>query len=107
MFDLTIQRPLHGCSKTILYRAKDEERYLFWMGFLCAPSPDDEPVNMATALISSTPVTAMIPDAAVRKGLANSLTWPISHALIGSEIVDRLSYPACTKSKAQRTLFLC
>ena len=95
-----------GIPETILYKTEEEARHVFEIGLLCEPDSSDESVIMANALINSAPLVAGISDPAERGALANRLIFPISHALIGSELADRLCFPPCTKLNAQRTLFL-
>ncbi|MXW85897.1 MAG: DUF2236 domain-containing protein [Boseongicola sp. SB0673_bin_14] len=95
-----------GIPESILYTTEEEARHMFRIGFLCEPDSSDESVVMANALINSAPLVAGISDPAERSALANRLIFPISHALIGSELAERLRFPACTRMNAQRTLFL-
>ena len=95
-----------GIPGTILYTTEEEARHMFGIGFLCEPESGDESVVMANALINSAPLVAGISDPAERSALANRLIYPISRGLIGSELAERLRFPACTRLNAQRALFL-
>jgi len=97
---------LMGIPETILYTTAEEARHMFRIGFLCEPDPTDESVVMANALINSAPLVAGISKPAERKALVGDLIYPISRALIGSELADQLRFPAHTKLKSLRTLYL-
>lgn len=51
-------------------------------------------------------MVAGISDATERRDLANRLIYPISRALVGSDLADRLRFPACTHARAQRILIM-
>ena len=97
---------LMGIPETILYTTEEEARHMFRIGFLCEPDPTDESVVMANALINSAPLIAGISKPAERKALVANLIYPISRALVGSELADQLRFPARTKLKSLRTLYL-
>ena len=97
---------LMGIPEAVLYATEEEARHMFRIGILCEPDPSDESAIMANALIGSAPMVAGISDATERRDLANRLIYPISRALVGSDLADRLRFPACTHARAQRMLFL-
>ncbi len=97
---------LMGIPETILYTTEEEGRHMFRIGFLCEPDPTDESVVMANALINFAPLIAGISKPAERKALVGDLIYPISRALVGSELADQLRFPAHTKLRALRTLYL-
>ncbi len=97
---------LMGIPETILYTTEAEGRHMFRIGFLCEPDPTDESVVMTNALINSAPLVAGISKPAERKALVMDLIYPISRALVGSELADQLRFPPHTMLKARRTLFL-
>ncbi|MYG26014.1 MAG: DUF2236 domain-containing protein [Boseongicola sp. SB0677_bin_26] len=97
---------LMGIPEAILYTSKQEAWSMFRIGFLCEPDADDESVIMANALINSAPLVAGITDPAERSALVNRVIFPISRALVGSELADSLRFPPCTKLNAQGTLLL-
>ena len=97
---------LMGIPEAVLYTTEEEARHMFRIGFLCEPDAGDESVIMSNALINSAPLVAGITDPAERSVLVNRLIFPISRALIGSELADSLRFPPCTKLNAQGILFL-
>ena len=97
---------LMGIPETILYTTEEDARHMFRIGFLCEPAPTDESVVMTNALINSAPLVAGISKSAERKALVTNLIYPISRTLIGSDLADQLRFPAYTKLKSLRTLYL-
>ena len=97
---------LMGIPEAVLYATEEEARHMFRTGFLCEPDPSDESAIMANALISSAPLVAGISDPVERSALANRLIYPISRALVGGDLADRLRFPACTMLRARRTLLM-
>ena len=97
---------LMGIPEAVLYATEEEAQHMFRIGTLCEPDPSDESAIMANALIGSAPMVAGISDATERRDLANRLIYPISRALIGSDLADRLRFPPCTNARAQRVLLL-
>ncbi|MCY3753123.1 MAG: oxygenase MpaB family protein [Alphaproteobacteria bacterium] len=97
---------LMGIPESVLYTTEEEARHMFRIGLLCEPDPADESVIMANALINSAPLVADITDPAERRALARDIIFPISRALVGKDLADSLHFPASTKLKCYRTLFL-
>ena len=97
---------LMGIPETMLYTTEAEARQMFKIGMRCEPDPTDESVVMANALINSAPLVAGISTRTERKALVANLIYPISRALVGSELADQLRFPAHTTLKAHRTLYL-
>ena len=84
---------LMGIPESILYRDEEEALRIFKIGGLCEPEPDLESVAMANSLVNSSPLIVGISDPDARNNLAGYV-YTISRALIGSELADRLKYPA-------------
>ena len=97
---------LMGIPRTILYTTEQEALHMFRVGFLCEPDYCDESVIMSNALINSAPLVAGISDPTQGKALANNVIYPISRALIGSDLADRLRFPPCKGLNARKMLFL-
>ncbi len=97
---------LMGIPETILYKTEEEALHMFKIGFMSEPDPGDESVIMSNALINSAPLVAGISDPVKRRALAKNVIYPISRALVGSELADRLNFPAGTMLRAQKVLFL-
>ncbi|MDE0211392.1 MAG: oxygenase MpaB family protein, partial [Boseongicola sp.] len=97
---------LMGIPGAVLYTTEQEARHMFRIGFLCEPDADEESAIMANALINSAPLVGGITDPAERSALANRLIFPISRALVGSELAHALHFPPCTTLNAQGTLLL-
>ncbi len=97
---------LMGIPETILYTTEEEAQHMFRIGLLSEPDPTEESIVIANALINSAPLIAGISDPAQRSALVNRRIYPISRALVGSDLADRLRFPASTKLSSRRTLFL-
>ena len=84
---------LMGVPDTMLYT--DEEDALRWyaIGSACEPTPTDNAVLMANALINSAPLVAGITDPAARKDLVENTIYPVSRLLVGNDLADQLKLP--------------
>ena len=95
-----------GIPETILYTTEEEARHMFKLGFLCEPDPTDESVIMSNALINSAPLVAGISEPAVRIALVKNRIYPISRALVGSDLANQLCFPASPMLTSRRILYL-
>ena len=97
---------LMGIPETILYSTEEEARHMFKLGFLCEPDPTDESVIISNALINSAPLVAGISEPAVRIAFVKNRVYPISRALVGSDLANQLCFPASPMLRSRRILYL-
>ena len=97
---------LMGIPETILYETEQDALKTFELGLACEPRDTEESIIMSNTLINSAPRVAGITDIKEGKALANNIIYPISRALVGAEMADRLQFPACSMFKARKLLFL-
>lgn len=83
---------LMGVPESILFDSEQSALHLQRVGAVCEPSPTDESIIMANALINSAPIVAGITEPKARRNLANYI-YRISRALIGTELADQLNFP--------------
>ena len=53
----------------------------------------DESIIMANALINSAPLVAGVTDPPARRAMVEREIYPVSRALVGDEVADRLRFP--------------
>ncbi len=67
--------------------------HIYRIGSLCEPPPIPDAIIMTNALINSAPLVANIDDPAERDRLVRKVIYPISRALVGGKLSDRLRFP--------------
>ena len=97
---------LMGIPETILYTTEEEARHMFRLGFLCEPDPTDESIIMSNALINSAPLIAGMSEPAERISFVKNRIYPISRALVGSDLANQLCFPASPMLRSRRILYL-
>lgn len=95
---------LMGIPETILYTDEKDALRLHEVGSVLEPPPTDDSVIMANALINSAPLVAGIKDEKQRRFLVQDRIYPISRALVGDEIANRLNYPHSRKLRTMGIL---
>ena len=93
-----------GIPETILYTDEKDALRLHEIGSVLEPPPTDDSVIMANALINSAPLVAGIKDEKQRRFLVQDRIYPISRALVGDEIANRLNYPHSRKLRTMGIL---
>ena len=86
-----------GIPESITFKSYAEALEMHKVGTVCEPPLSEESIIMANALINSAPLVAGITDPAVRKTLVEREIYPISRALIGRDLADRLRFPKSRK----------
>ena len=86
-----------GVPESILFTDEDEALRLHRVSTMCEPPMFDESIIMANALINSAPLVAGVTDPAERRAMVRNQVYPISRALIGHELADRLHFPRSRK----------
>ena len=84
---------LMGIPETILFADESHALHMYRIGSTCEPPPTPEAIIMANALVNSAPLVANITDPVERDKLVNNIIYPISRALVGNELADRLNFP--------------
>ena len=95
---------LMGIPETILFTNEKEALHLYRIGSICEPPPTEDSVVMANALINSAPAVAGIKDKEERRFLVHDRIYPISRALLGEELADRLNFPKSRKIRSKGIL---
>ncbi len=88
---------LMGIPESILFTSEEEALDLYRIASLCEPPISDESIIMANALINSAPLIAGVTEPAERRSMAENQIFPLSRALIGSEMADMLRFPKSNK----------
>ena len=86
-----------GIPESILFTNEAEALHLHRVAMLCEPPMADESIIMANALINSAPLVAGITDPPARRAMVEREIYPISRALVGDEVADRLRFPQNSK----------
>ena len=86
-----------GIPESILFTNEAEALHLHRVAVLCEPPMTDESIIMANALINSAPLVAGVTDPVERKTMVQREIYPVSRALVGDEIADRLRFPRSRK----------
>ena len=84
---------LMGIPETILFTDERSALDMYRTGSTCEPPPTREAILMTNALINSAPLVAGIDDPDARKKLVHDVIYPISRALIGNQLADKLKFP--------------
>ena len=84
---------LMGIPETILFTDESHALKIYRIGSICEPPPTTEAIIMTNALINSAPLVAGITDSKEREKLVESVIYPVSRGLIGSELADKLRFP--------------
>ena len=82
-----------GIPESILFTNEAEALNLHKVAMLCEPPMADESIMMANALINSAPLVAGITDPPARRAMVEREIYPVSRALVGDEVADRLRFP--------------
>ncbi len=93
---------LMGIPESILFTNEEEALHLYEIAARCEPPMSDESIIMSNALINSAPLVAGVTEPAARRAMAEKQIYPLSRALIGSEMADRLRFP---KSRTPAVVF--
>ncbi len=86
-----------GIPESITFTSYKEALEMHKVGNACEPPISEESIIMANALINSAPLVAGVTDLAMRKTMVEREIYPISRALIGDELADRLRFPKSRK----------
>ena len=84
---------LMGIPEPILLRDEEHARQIYRIGSICEPPPTQDAIIMTNALVNSAPLVAGVEDPQERKRLVNKIIYPLSRALIGKRLADRLKFP--------------
>ena len=84
---------LMGIPQTILFTDESHALHIYRIGSMCEPPPTLEAVVTTNALVNSAPLVAGIEDREQRQRLVKSIIYPVSRALIGKGLADRLNFP--------------
>ena len=82
-----------GVPESILFTNEAEALQLHRVAMLCEPPMPDESIIMANALINSAPLVAGVTDPPARRAMVEREIYPVSRALVGDEVADRLRFP--------------
>ncbi len=82
-----------GIPESILFTNEAEALHLHRVAMLCEPPMPDESIIMANALINSAPLVAGVTDPPARRAMVEREIYPVSRALVGDEVADRLRFP--------------
>ncbi len=86
-----------GVPESILFSDEADALRLHRVAMMCEPPMPDESIIMANALINSAPLVAGVTDPAERKAMAQNEVYPVSRALVGNDLADRLYFPRSRK----------
>ena len=84
---------LMGIPESILFTNESEALRLYRMGSIIEPPPTMDAIVMTNALINSAPLVAGITDKHERAKLVEGVIYPVSRALVGNELADKLNFP--------------
>ena len=93
---------LMGIPESILFTNEEEALHLYDVTSHCEPPTSDESIIMANALINSTPLVAGVTEPDQRRDMVKNQIFPLSRALVGNEMADKLRFP---KSRKVAVLF--
>ena len=93
---------LMGIPESILFTNEEEALHLYDVTSYCEPPTSDESIIMANALINSAPLVAGVTEPDQRRGMVKNQIFPLSRALVGNEMADKLRFP---KSRKVAVLF--
>ncbi len=84
---------LMGIPESILFVDESHALRLHRIGPLCEPPPTYDSIIMTNALINSAPLVAGIDAPEARRKLVENVIYPVSRALIGNGLADKLKFP--------------
>ena len=93
---------LMGIPESILFTNEEEALHLYEIAARCEPPISDESIIMSNALINSAPLVAGVTEPVARRTMAEKQIYPLSRALVGNEMADRLRFP---KSRTPAVVF--
>ena len=93
---------LMGIPESILFTNEEEALHLYDVTSHCEPPTSDESIIMASALINSAPLVAGVTEPDQRRDMVKNQIFPLSRALAGDEMADKLRFP---KSRKVAVLF--
>ncbi len=93
---------LMGIPESILITSEEEALHLYEIASICEPPISDESIIMSNALINSAPLVAGVTEPDERRTMAEKQIFPLSRALIGNEMADKIRFP---KSRTRAVLF--
>ena len=82
-----------GIPESITFTNYAEALEMHKVGNACEPPITEESIIMTNALINSAPLVAGVTDRAQRRIMVEREIYPISRALIGNDLADRLRFP--------------
>ena len=86
-----------GIPQSITFKSYAEALEMHKVGNTCEPPMTEESIIMANALINSAPLVAGVTDRAQRRIMVEREIYPVSRALIGNDLADRLRFPKSRK----------
>ena len=86
-----------GIPGSITFKSYAEALEMHKVDNACEPPIAEESIIMANALINGAPLVAGVTDPALRKTMVEREIYPISRALIGRDLADRLGFPKSRK----------
>ena len=86
-----------GIPESITFKNYAEALEMHKVGNTCEPPMTEESIIMANALINSAPLVAGVTDLAQRRIMVEREIYPVSRALIGNDLADRLRFPKSRK----------
>lgn len=93
---------LMGIPESILISSEEEALHLYEIASICEPPISDESIIMSNALLNSAPLVAGVTEPDERRTMAEKQIFPLSRALIGNEMADKLRFP---KSRTRGVVF--
>ena len=88
---------LMGIPESILFTTEEEALHLYEIAARCEPPTSEESIIMANALINSAPLVAGVTEPDQRQAMVKDQIYPLSRALVGNEMADKLRFPKSRK----------